>query len=159
MPDLTKEEIEKLFNELKDEYLPPVIDMKPSEIEKMGEENKANYKFQFNTSLQVYVNPLEKMVINLLNNANKEKYSYNVDDLSISERVKLFSDILVKSGYSKEEVDSLVPRTEEEFDIIADAISNGFDDSNILKNEIRVAEAKNYLLSLYEEENQSRRIA
>lgn len=161
MESLSQEEVNKLFSAIIAEYLPPVTEIKPSEIEKLEEFEKAMYKEQFNNSLQAYVKPLEKLVTNLLNNANKEKYSYDeaVADLSIRERVTFYSEILNKSGYTHEQLSRLVPRTKEEIDLLAKAIDSGFDDSEILDNEIRIANAQEYLNSLDETRDDGRRIA
>lgn len=161
MEMLSKEEVNKLFSALMEKYLPPVTEIKPNEIEKLEEFEKATYKEKFNKYLQAYVKPLEKLVANLLDNANKEKYSYDeaVADLSIRERVTFYSEILNKSGYTHEQLAIFVPRTEEEVDLIAKAIANGFDDSEILDNETRIANAQEYLNSLDETRDDGRRIA
>lgn len=116
-------------------------------------------KKQFNFALQIYVKPLETLVINLLANANKEKYFYDVTNLSILDRVTLFKDILTKSGYKEEQLKSLLPKTEEEADLIAVAIKRGFDDSNLLDNETRINAAREFLQNLGEDISQGRRVA
>lgn len=161
METMSREEVNKLFDALMEKYLPPVTGIKPSEIEKLEEFEKAMYKPKFNNYLQGYVKPLEKLVANLLDSANREKYSYDeaVADLSILDRVTFYSEILNKSGYTHEQLAIFVPRTEEEIDFIAKAIDNGFDDSDILDNETRIAEAQKFLNSLGENENIGRRVA
>lgn len=159
MEIMTQEEVDKLFKAVANKYIPPISEIKPSEIERMEEFERTKYKEQFNNYLQVYVRPLEKLVANLLDNANREKYSYNVDDLSMLERVTLYGNILMHSGYTKEQLTSLVPKTEDEVDLLARAIMNGFDDSKIIDNETRVTEAQNFLSSLDKSENVGRRVA
>lgn len=159
MATLSKEEVDRLLNSLISEYLPPVTEMKPSEIEKLSEFERHNYRIQFQNVLQIYVKPLEKLVESLLNSANREKYSYNVDNLSILDRVTLYSNILKRSGFSEDQLTSLVPRTVEEVDLLAKAINKGFDDSNILDNEIRINEAREFLQNLEEGISQGRRVA
>ncbi len=156
MTGLSQEEVDKLFDALIAKYLPSVIEIKPSEIEKLNDFEKAIYKKKFNISLQAYVKPLETLVTNLLNSANKEKYSYDVSNLSIIDRVTLFGDILTKSGFAPEQ---LVPRTEEEVDLLAEAINKGFDDTNILDNETRISAAREFLQNLEENISQGRRAA
>ncbi len=89
----------------------------------------------------------------------KEKYSYNVDNLSILEMVALYGKVLRQSGYTKEQLISLVPKTEEETDLLAKAINNGFDDSNILDNETRISEARYFLENLGKDLPSGRRVA
>lgn len=155
---LPQEIIDKLFNVVTETYLPPVTEMKPSEIETLERYDRIEYKIQFNKSLRIYIKPLEKLVMNLLANANKEKYMYNVDDLSIIERLKLYNNILVHSGYTKEQLANLLPKTEEEVDLLAKAFENGFKDSNVIDNETRVLEAKNFLQSLGKDKASRKRI-
>lgn len=159
MKTVSQEEVDKLLKTLIAEYLPPVIEIKPSEIEKLEALEREHYEIQFNNALQIYVKPLEKLVINLLDNANRKNYTYNVDDLSILERVTLYNNILIRSGYTKDQLTSLVPKTVDEVEILAKAIANGFDDSNIWDNETRVLEAQNFLNSLDENKNVDRRVA
>ena len=135
MKVLTQEDIDKLFNIVVPTTLPPATEMKPSEIDELKGYDRLDYKIQFYKSLRIYVKPLEKLVKNMLNSANKVKYSYDVDDLSIFERVKVYNNILIRSGYTKEQLASLLPKTEEEVDILAKAFENGFRDTNILDNE------------------------
>lgn len=156
MTALSQEEVDKLFDALMAKYLPPVIEIKPSEIEKLNDFEKAIYKKKFNATLQIYVKPLETLVTNLLNSANKENYSYDVSNLSIIDRVTLFGDILTKSGFAPGQ---LVPRTEEEVDLLAQAINKGFDDSNLLDNETRINAAREFLQNLEEGISQGRRAA
>lgn len=156
---MNQEELDKLYNALFKAYLPPVTEIKPSEIEKLEEVERHNYKDQFHKSLEVYVKPLEKLVKKLLDSVNKEKYTYNVDNLSILERVSLYRNVLTQSGFTKEQLTSLVPKTEDEFDLLAKALANGFDDKNILDNETRVREAKEFLQSLGENVSSGRKVA
>ena len=114
-------------------------------------------KIQFNKSLRIYVKPLEKLVKDLLNNANKEKYNYDVDDLAIRERIVLFNSILVRSGYTKEHLTSLLANTEEDVDLLVKAFENGFKDFEVLNNEMRIQEAKKFLKNI-EKNNSGRRI-
>lgn len=118
--------------------------MKPSEIEELEEFDRLDYKKQFNKSSRIYVKPLEKLVKKMLDSVNKEKYVYNVDDLLIFERVKLFNSILIRSGYTKEQIVSLLPKTEEEVDLLAKAFENGFKELTIMDNETRVLEARSF---------------
>lgn len=155
---LPQEIIDKLFNVVTETYLPPVTEMKPSEIESLEGYDRVDYKIQFNKSLRIYIKPLEKLVMNLLANANKEKYMYNVDDLSIIERLKLYNSILIHSGYTKKQLANLLPKTEEEVDLLAKAFENGFKDSNVIDNETRVLEAKNFLQSLGKDKTSRKKI-
>ncbi len=159
MEMISREEMDRLFAALISKYLPPVTEIKPSEIEKLEDFEKVIYQRQYSSLLQIYVKPLEKLVTNLLNRANKEKYSYNVDNLSILEMVALYGKVLRQSGYTKEQLISLVPKTEEETDLLAKAINNGFDDSNILDNETRISEARYFLENLGKDLPSGRRVA
>ena len=145
---LTQENIDKLFNVVVPTTLPPVTEMKPSEIDELEGYDRLDYKIHFYKSLRIYVKPLEKLVKNMLDRANKEKYSYDIEDLSIFERVKVYNNILIRSGYTKEQIGSLLPKNEEEVDVLSLAFENGFKDICVLDNETRVLKAKNYLQSL-----------
>lgn len=145
---LPQEIIDKLFNVVTETYLPPVTEMKPSEIEALEGYDRVDYKIQFNKSLRIYVKPLERLVTNLLNNANKEKYMYNVDDLSIIERLKIYNSILIHSGYTKKQLANLLPKTEEEVDLLAKAFENGLKEATFMDNETRILEARDFLRSI-----------
>lgn len=148
---LSLEDIDKLFKVSEVTVLPPVTKMKPSEIDELTGYDRIDYKIQFNKSLRIYVKPLEKLVKRMLDGANKEKYIYDVADLSIFERVKLYNSILLHSGYTKDQLANLLPKTEEEVDLLAQAFENGFHDLDIIDNETRVKEAKKFLQSLGKE--------
>ncbi len=152
MKELSQGELDKLFDKLFHTAaiisLPPVTKMKPSEIDELEGYDKIDYKIHFNKALLVYVKPLERLAKNLLDNANKEKYSYKVDDLSITERILLFKKILLHSGYTKEQIDSLLPKTEKDADLLAKAFENGYKEIGIMDNETRVKEARDFLQNL-----------
>lgn len=148
MKMLSQEEIDKIFKVIKEKSIPSVLEIKPSEIEELEQYDRLEYKIQFLKSKRIYVKPLENLVTNLLNMANRIKYSYNVDELSIMERVIFYNSILIRSGYTQEQITNLLPKTKEEVDILSLAFENGFNDNDIRDNNTRVTEARSFLHNL-----------
>lgn len=150
---LDQEEIDKLLKQLSQQSLiPSITEIKPDEISNIKdivERNKLQTKFGYVNKL--YIDPLKKLL--LACHKNNKSPIPNIDNLSIIERINAYRKALITLGFTPAQLGELVPKDEEEVDLIVSAMEKGFEEQKTGNNKDRLIEARNYLSSLEKEEN------
>ncbi len=139
-------EIEEILRKLKQTET-PITEKRPSlfnEIRNLEQRQKELRLFHL--AKELYIGPLE----NYLTVLTHGEGSYNkpfeeTDDLSIVERAVRMRNTILKHGGTLENILNLVPKTEEEQDILMCAKNNGFPLNHTLSNNEKVAAAQQYL--------------
>ncbi len=150
---LSQEEIDKLRKHIFEEPLTPsIIEIKPDEIsniEDVVERNKMQANFEYIN--KIYIDPLKKLLL-ACHKINKSPIP-DVNNLSLVKRINTYGKALITLGFTPAQLDELVPKDEEEFDLIVSAMEKGFEEQKTGNNKNRLIEVRNYLRSLEKEEN------
>lgn len=120
---------------------------RPSSINEIRnlEERKLSWRI-FRFTEELYLGPLGNYLAILTHGEKSyDKIFKETDDLSIMERALRMREIILKNGGSLDYLLSLIPRTEEEEDILKCAKNNGFPLNHMLSNDEKVAAARQYL--------------
>ncbi|MCI8347339.1 MAG: hypothetical protein HFJ12_05300 [Bacilli bacterium] len=133
-------EIDKLSTEKS------IIEITPKEIQQISDEKSRKEKQQrFNAVNFLYIRPLFKLLTHFLSQDTNNRYSDQLDDLSILGRIGKIGRRLLQYGCSRDELVNLVPKTKKEVEIILEAKSLGFTDTDLIDNSSRVSQAQNWI--------------
>lgn len=139
-------EIEEILRKLRQTET-PITEKRPSSFNEIH--NLEQRKKELETFLlanELYIRPLENYLTVLTHGeGNYSKPFEETDDLSVLERIVRLRDTILKHGGTLENILSLVPRTEEEQDILVYAKNNGFPLNHTISNDEKVAAARQYL--------------
>ena len=136
----------KVFSTLKQTET-HITEKRPSSINEIRNWEQRQKELRlFQLAKELYIGPLENyLTILTRGEGSYDKPFKETDDLSILERAVRMRDTILKHGGSLEYLLSLVPRTEEEQDILVCAKNNGFLLNHTLSNDEKVAAAQQYL--------------
>lgn len=123
-----------------------IIEITPKDIMEIQDPVvKSEKQKQFNCVEFLYVNPLKKLLKGVLSSKNEKNYLYDINNLSILDRIKKLGRVLLNYGYTKQQLVMLVPHTKEEVNIVLEAKEKGFIDLEIVDHVTRLSNAKKWL--------------
>lgn len=148
--NISVDDINDLIKEI--EIQTSLIRKKPSEIKSnlnTIERQKELYNYELLN--KIYVLPLMEMANRIsLRLKNKELTFTSLDDLSIMGRMMVIRNYLTSVGCRLEDITQLIPKNENEVNILFRAYKNGysldFDENQPLSNSSRVQRAIDYLI-------------
>ncbi len=104
----------------------------------------------------LYVRPLDKLLTHFISKDTKNRYSDQLNELSILGRIGKIERRLLDYGCTRGELVNMVPKSTKEVGIILEAKNLGFTDMNLTDNNTRVAQAQNWI-HMYGNTNTSNR--
>lgn len=150
--DSLLKELDYLLLELEAETF--FVRKKPEEIMKnpdFVERKKEEYRFQVLN--EIFIFPLKEFADRISSKMGQKPFdALQLEPLSISERLLKLRSYLVTKGCTVEMMSRLIPKTEQECDLLLNArkmgFSLGFEQNQSLDNAERILRASNYLESL-----------
>lgn len=143
---INTEELEQILNSLLANINNSIIDMTPAEISLIEDEKeKRDLLLKYKMVNEIFISPLEKLLNVILSKSNKIKYSYDLRNLSIKQKIIILRKALVSMGCNIDNLMAFVPNNIEDVNKIIEAKEKGFPDNMLVDNKTRIKEAEKYL--------------